>query len=223
MPTQKDIAAHLDLSQPMVSELMGELGIEWKKSTLDEIRIAYIRKLRGVAAGHQSREGDDLIRERVLNERADRELKQLVLAEKRGQLVNVAQLEHELVQMVVAFRTDVLALPDRLKDDIDALYGIDVDLQLLTDPVYDVLEQLARYDPEQPRTRATAGRASSAARPHDDDGVGSHVSPPVAQGDGQAGSVQPRPDAMGRGDAPGAGRSSGLEGGVPQVGTGRVD
>lgn len=223
MPTQKEIAAHLDLSQPMVSELMGELGIDWKTAELDEIRIAYIRKLRGVAAGHQSREGDDLIRERVLNERADRELKELSLAEKRGQLVNVGKLEPELVQMVVAFRTDVLALPDRLKDDIDALYGIDVDLQLLTDPVYDVLEQLARYDPEQPRTRATAGRASVAARPHDDDGMGSHVSPPQPEGHGQAGPVQPGSNALGGGHAPGAGRSSSVESGLPQVSTGRVD
>lgn len=172
MPTQKQIAAHLDLSQPEVSKLLAELGLDWRNETLDRIRVEYIRKLRAAAAGHKTDDGMDLIRERVLNERTDRELKQLTLAEKRGQLVNVAQLEPELAQMFVAFRTELLARDDKLKADLDALHGISVDLQLLNDYTHDALLQLARYDPERAGAGASPGGAGGAAGAHDDDGMG---------------------------------------------------
>ena len=179
MPTQKLIAAHLDLNQSEVSRLMAELGIDWKKATIDEIRVAYIRKLRSVAAGHKSHDGLDLTRERVMTERVDREMKELLLAEKRGSLVNVEQLEPALTQMVVAFRTEVLTLVDKIKTDLDALYGIDIDQAVLADLTHDALDQLARYDPERAGTGAPAGEAGGAAPADDDDGMG--PSAPEAQ------------------------------------------
>lgn len=177
MPTQKQIAEHLDLSQPEVSKLMAELDINWKTTPLDAIRLAYIRRLRGAAAGHKTDDGQDLIKERVLNERVDRELKQLQLAEKRGQLVNVTQLEPELTQMFVAFRTELLARDDKLKADLDALHGINVDLQLLNDYTHDALQQLARYDPEHAGADPSAGGADEAAGADDDDGMGEGAPP----------------------------------------------
>jgi phage terminase Nu1 subunit (DNA packaging protein) len=177
MPTQKDIAAHLDLSQPEVSKLLAELAIDARRTTFEEVRVAYIRRLRGAASGHKTSDGDDLIRERVQTERVDRELKQLALAEKRNQLVNVEQLELELSHMVAAFRTEVLALPDRLKSDLDALHGIDVDIQVLTAHAHDALRQLARYDPEQLGIAAPAGGHADSAGADDDDGLGQGASP----------------------------------------------
>lgn len=191
MPTQKSIADHLDLSQAEISKLMGELGINWRTTSIDEIRCAYIRRLRGAAAGHKTVAGDDLIQERVYNERLDREMKTLALAEKRGQLVNTAQLEPELVHMVVAFRTDVLAMVDNIKADIDALYGIDVDLQVLTVHAHDTLRQLAGYDPEQLGTGAPAHGADEAAGGHDDDGLGAETPALEREEFGQAGALQP--------------------------------
>lgn len=191
MPTQTEIASHLDLSQAEVSRLMAELGMDWKVTALDTIRTAYIRRLRGAAAGHRTDDGQDLIRERVLNERVDRELKELTLAEKRQQLVNVSQLEPALIQMVVAFRTEVQQLPDKIKADIDALHGTDVDLQLLTDHINAALEQLARYDPEHAGTGASDGGPDEAAAPHDHDPVGEAAAQAEPKIDGQAGPIQP--------------------------------
>ena len=45
MLNQQEIADHLDLSQPTTSQWLERLGIDWKTSTLDAIRIAYIRAL----------------------------------------------------------------------------------------------------------------------------------------------------------------------------------
>lgn len=172
MPTQKQIADHLDLSQQAVAELMDRLGIDWKATPLERIRVAYIRHLRGVASGHKSEDGLDLTRERVMTERVDRELKELQVAEKRGMLVNVSQLEPELMNMVTAFRTELLARDDKLSSDLASLYGVQVDVQILNDFTYAALEQLARYDPSgRGFDAADAGRAAAAGTA-DDDGVG---------------------------------------------------
>ena len=148
MVTQTEIASHLDLSQAEVSRHMADLALDWRVTSLDVVRVMYIRKLRAVASGHKSHDGSDLTHERVLTERLDRELKELLLAEKRGQLVNLDQLEPALRMMVGAFKSEVMALPDGIKTAIDALHGIDVDVAVLEELVNLTLKQLARYDPD---------------------------------------------------------------------------
>lgn len=144
--TQQEIADHLDLSQKAVSQFLEQNKIDWLVTSLDDIRVLYIQNLRAQASGHRSQDGLDLVRERVFSERVDRELKQFALAEKRGTLINVAQLEPELTQMVGAFRSELLSRDDKLKTTLDALYGIDVDINLLKDCTYAALNHLARYD-----------------------------------------------------------------------------
>lgn len=144
--TQQEIADHLDLSQKAVSQFLEQNKIDWLVTPLDDIRVLYIQNLRAQASGHRSQDGLDLVRERVLSERVDRELKQFTLAEKRGTLINAAQLEPELTQMVGAFRSELLSRDDKLKTTLDALYGIDVDINLLKDCTYAALTHLARYD-----------------------------------------------------------------------------
>lgn len=162
MLTQKKIAEHLDLSQPAVSGVLEKLGLDVKVASLEQVRVAYIRNLRAVAAGHRSDDGMDLTRERVLTERVDRELKQLTVAEKKGLLINVGQLEPELMNMVGAFRTELLSRDDKLKADLDALHGIDVDLAILNDHTNAALSQLARYDASGPGFNSTpAGDAGA--------------------------------------------------------------
>ena len=191
MPTQKQIAEHLGMTQQAVSAQMSPLGIDWKNSTLGDIRLAYLNHLRSVAAGHRSADGMDLARERAMTEQVDRELKLLTLAEKRGQLVNLAQLEPELVRMFVAVRTELLSRDDKLKAEIDALYGIDLDPSLLNEHTRAALTQLARYDAEREGFGAPPGVADDAARGDDDHGLGATVPGHVSQSDGAAGGLQP--------------------------------
>lgn len=191
MPTQQQIADHLDLSQQAVAEVMERLRIDWRVAALDEIRVAYIRHLRGQAAGHKSEDGLDLVRERVMTERVDRELKQLTVAEKKGVLVNVSQLEPELMNMIGAFRAELLARDDKLKTELDTLYGIDLDVSLLNEHTFAALGQLGRYDPGDRGFAAPAGGSADAAGAADDDGVGATASRHQREGLGAAGEVQP--------------------------------
>jgi len=146
MAAQHELAEHLDMSQPQISVIMERLGIDWKTATMDEVRIAYLRHLRGIASVVDGPNGESLTGERILTERVDRELKQLLVAEKRAFLVNIDQLEPELVNMVAAFRAVLLAADDKLKTDLDALYGIDLDLNLLHEYTRAALQQLLKYD-----------------------------------------------------------------------------
>ena len=191
MPTQKAIAEHLDLNQSEVSRHLADLGLDARTTDLATIRVVYIRKLRAIASGHKSHDGMDLTRERVLTEQVERELKQFELAEKKGSLVNLGQLEPELLQMVAAFKVELTARDDKLKAALDALYGIDVDLQLLEDMTRDSLAQLARYDPERAGAGAPAGDAPGAGSEDEHDAVGPRAPPHVSQGNGQARGLQP--------------------------------
>lgn len=189
MPTQQQIADHLDLDQSAVSRLLDKLNVNWQTATMDEVRVAYIRHLRGQAAGHKSEDGLDLVRERVLTERVDRELKQLQVAEKRGLLINVDQLEPELMNMVGAFRAELLARDDKLASELSTLYGIDVDVAILNEHTYAALGQLARYDSGSRGFATPAGEATETAGALDDDGVGAAVPGHLGEGIGEAGPV----------------------------------
>ena len=193
------IGEHLDLSQAEVSKMLAALEIDWVDSNLDTIRVLYIRKLRAVAAGHKSHDGADLTAERVLTEQVDREIKQFDLAERKGQLVSLVQLEPELRQMVAAFRTEVQGLPDKIKDELDALHGIDIDIQLLEDHIHETFAQLARYDPERAGARAPTRRTARAATEDVDDRLGAGAPADVGENDGEARPLQPRSDAVGGG------------------------
>lgn len=144
--TQKKIADHLDLDQSAVSRFLSQMEIDWRQATLDEIRIAYVRRLRVQADGHRSDGGLDLVYERVLSERVDRELKEFNLAEKKSQLINVAQLQPVMEQMVSTFRPVLLGFDERLKAHLDVVYGINIDIQLITDYTVAAFRHLAKYD-----------------------------------------------------------------------------
>lgn len=160
--TQREIAEHLDLDQSAVSRFLEQVEIDWREASIDAVRIAYVRKLRAQAAGHRSEDGMDLVRERVLTERVDRELKQYALAEKKGALINVAQLEPALSQMIGAFRSELLSRDDKLKDDIATLYGVEIDLQVLNDHTYAALNHLARYGQGDPGHAGEVGEDAGA-------------------------------------------------------------
>lgn len=183
MPTQQQIADHLGMDQAAVSRHLGALSLDWKTASMDEIRVAYIKHLRAVASGHMSSDGVDLTLERALTERVDRELKLLTLAEKRGQVVNLEQLEPELSRMIGAFRTSLLSRDDKLKQELDALYGVDVDLSILNDYTRSALRQLARYDAERGSLDRAVDGPAGAARADGHHGLGAGAAQAVGQGE----------------------------------------
>ena len=176
MPTQQQIADHLDLDQSAVSRFVDKVRLDYRAVSIDEIRVAYIRHLREVAAGRSSETGIDLVAERAMTERVDREIKLLTLAEKKGQLVNAAQLEQSYGLMVGAFQTELLSLSDKLVQELHTLYGVVVDVEWLNEHIYGCLEQLSEYDPDSPRGDSPDCEDAASAGADWDDGLGTQTS-----------------------------------------------
>jgi hypothetical protein len=140
--TQQHIGRHLDLSQKSVSQFLAKEGLDCSTNTLDEIRVAYLRKLRAAASDSQQA----LTHEKILTERVDRELKIYQLEQKKSQLINLAQLEAEMTKMVDAIRAEMLKRNDQLKVDLDARYGIDIGIGVVNGYVFQALKHFGRYD-----------------------------------------------------------------------------
>ena len=124
---------------------MQDKGTMPKSGTYREWILAYCKQLRGQASGHVSEDGIDLTRERALTERVDRQIKELTLAEKLGQLVPADQVEDHYRALVTAARSELMTMADRLKAQLDTLHGIDSDSELIRDHVVTALQHLAGY------------------------------------------------------------------------------
>lgn len=103
----------------------------------------YCEKLRDEAAGRGGVDQQSLTRARTAEASASAELKILQIQEKAGKLIPVDGIEPLLVAMVTAMRTELLALPDKLTNELKALYGVDVDPALITENIHAALGHLA--------------------------------------------------------------------------------
>lgn len=112
---------------------------------------------------------------RTQRERFEAKIVELTYHEKKGILVNVTQLESELMQMVGAFRSELLSRDDKLKDALDTLYGIEIDLTLLNEHTYAALSQLARYDASGQGAAAPIEGEHSAAGEDEHAGMGASL------------------------------------------------
>lgn len=167
MPTQKEIAEHLGITQQAVSAQMAKLDLDWRAADMDQIRLAYIARLRAEAAQHISSSGLDLVEEKAKTERITRQLKLIELQEKKGILVNVDELQKDLTMIFLNFKNVLMGRDAKLKQSIDSIYGIDLDIGYLNDNTRDALSILA--DIVDGNGEIAPGAGESAETGHSDD------------------------------------------------------
>lgn len=158
MPTQQEVAEHLGMSQQAVSEQLKKLNLLAECSTMDQIRLAYIRHLREQASGHSN----VLAEERAKTERVDRQIKLLVLEEKRKSLVRIDDLKPMLSTMFLAFRNELRSLPQKLALEIETNSGVRVDAEMISGYIDDALRKLSQYDPGGGRAIETGSASADA-------------------------------------------------------------
>lgn len=142
MTTQIEIAQHLDLSTRQIRELQSA-GVFSKSATLDEARLAYIRRLREQAAGRAATNGLDLASERARLARLEAEL-----AAKRGDMVSLTEAVMGWSDLVNAARQKMLSLPVRASDLIPGIADRRNAERILTGMVYEALSELSRWKPD---------------------------------------------------------------------------
>ncbi len=126
--TQQKIADHLDLSQQAASQLLADLGIDWKTSTLNEIRVAYIRRLREQAAGRATVGDLDLAGERAALAKAQRERIEMQNAVTRGELAPVVLIEEVLTKAASKTAGILDAIPGMIRRRVPVLTADDIGL-----------------------------------------------------------------------------------------------
>ncbi|MEO8804650.1 MAG: MarR family transcriptional regulator [Burkholderiaceae bacterium] len=139
----------------------------------------------------EARAGEDggLHDERTRLARLQSEDLELRLAERRGQLVNATQYESAVGYAVMATRAELLTRDDKLKAELDALYGIDIDLSILNEHTRSALSQLARYDAGGAGVDAPRVGAVRAAGGDDDHGLGEDAPALVGEGNRDPGNL----------------------------------
>jgi len=86
-------------------------------------------------------------RDRLDRVRADRE--EMALAKDLGEVVIAAELIERFEAMIQAAKIELLnTLPENLASELSARYGVEIDDQLIRDPIEAILRELANYDPD---------------------------------------------------------------------------
>jgi len=143
--TQSEFGVLVGISQQAVSAHIAS-GVLTAGATLIEWLRDYCYQLRREAAKHNTGDGSDLTRERVLTERVDRELKLMALHEKARHLVPADEVKPAMQAIVSRAKAELSAMTDKICMDIQALYGIDLNDDLVHKHVEEALKHLAEYE-----------------------------------------------------------------------------
>lgn len=113
--TQAAFAELVGLSESAVSQ-MRAAGLLVDGASMRGWLLAYIDRLREQAAGRLGIDGQgaDLVAERALLARAQREEAELRLSERRGEVISVAAIRTALAGVISATRDSLMQLPARL-------------------------------------------------------------------------------------------------------------
>ena len=109
MPTQRDVASHIDLSLTRVAELE-KRGVIDRAQPLDRIRVAYIRHLRALKSG--------VTDERARKDKADAELKEFELAKRRGEHVPATDQDHVVIALASVITSRIRAVSSRTAPEL---------------------------------------------------------------------------------------------------------
>jgi len=155
VPTQAEVAAHLDLGDARyVRELRDDGKIpDPRSASLDEIRVAYIRGLRAAAAGHVSADGTlDLTAERARLAKEQADAQELKNAVTRGALVDAEEVAGGWVAVATAIRTRMLAVPVRVSHELAEATEPSECHGIVDRAIREILEELADAKIVAPRT-----------------------------------------------------------------------
>jgi len=148
MPTQREFASHVGVSQQAVSDLVAR-GILPKGASLDEWRLLCCGHLRDVAAGRkpESQDASDLLlAEKTRLTKAQAEKTELEVGALKGQLIPVAVIEEEWGRLVSATRSHLLAVPSRATAEVAAASGQEQIHGILKKHIYRALEELVKAE-----------------------------------------------------------------------------
>ena len=83
---------------------------------------------------------------------------EIKIANESRELVSAADVEAGWTQVIIAARTELLTLADRIKARIDATYRVNIDPTLIENEVLSSLNKLSRNSPQLPVPESGGGK-----------------------------------------------------------------
>lgn len=160
--TQTGFASLVGVSQQAISKRVDAGTLAMGQTYRVWLQVLF-EKLSTEAAGRGGEDQASLTKARTEEATASAQLKQIMIMEKAGKLVPVDGIEPLLLAMVTAARTELLALPDKLTNELKALYGVEIDAALIEEKIHAALAHLATSLPDILAGNAEASGDSMAA------------------------------------------------------------
>lgn len=145
MPTQIEIAEHLDLSERAVRDVLKRLNLDWQVVSLTEIRTAYIRDLREKAAGRGGSQLERLNKARIDDLEQRSANGRLVYHEKLRSLIPAADGKRVLSDWATFANLEYLGGVEKLIQEIDNVLKVTVDRAVVNKIVGSTIERIAGY------------------------------------------------------------------------------
>lgn len=145
MPTQREIAEHLDMSERNARDVLKGLDLDWQMASLDEIRIAYIRDLRGKAAGRGGSQLEQLNRARIDDLQQKSANGRLAYHEKLRSLIPVSDAERVLSDWASFANREYLGGLERILQEIENVQKLTVDRTVVAKVAGPTTERIAGY------------------------------------------------------------------------------
>lgn len=140
----KLLATWLSISSRRVNQLV-ETGVLTKQAEGDFILPEAVAEYYAYKFGNKDEV--DLIREKALHERDKREMTELNLAVRKGELHESSVVERVMMDMLINFKNKLLALPSKITLNVAAKKQKEIRLNL-AEELNKALEELSDYSPD---------------------------------------------------------------------------
>lgn len=148
MATLSEVASHLNMSQPAVSQLV-ENGIIEKRDRgqydIDEVRAQYIKHIRAVAAGRAAAGDLDLGAERARLAKEQADAKEMENAIERGELVYIDEVAREFENQLIKAKVKLLSIPSKIAAEVHAAADVAEAKDLIERNIQDALSELVGH------------------------------------------------------------------------------
>lgn len=131
MPSQKEIAQHLDMSERNCRDVLKALDIDWTESSLDQIRTVYIRDLREKAAGRGGSQVELLNAARIEESTVKSANGRLAYHEKLGTLVPTADAAFVLSEWASFANREYQGGFEKLAQELEATLKVSIDRSMV--------------------------------------------------------------------------------------------
>ena len=146
--SQSELAKLLGISQPRISQLIDEKVVIKDEGDPRGSVYLFDSAKNYFLSNKTSSDGVNYWQEKARNEKVKRELNELKLQERQGELYDAADVESAIAETIVTLRTNLLALPAKFSSQLEGKSKAEI-YQLLNAEIEDKLQEISQLDVEK--------------------------------------------------------------------------